>query len=129
MNAGDLKARTKQLAIRVIKMCTALPQNRTSDVIARQLIRASTSVGANYRAACRARSQADFVAKMSIVEEEADECAYWIELLVETDQVKAQRVALLLSEVNESVAIASASRITARKGINRQSTIDNRKSR
>jgi len=85
-------------------------------------------VGANYRAACRARSTADFVAKLAIVEEEVDECSYWIELLVESGQVKAQRVAALLRELDELTAIISSSRKTARSRINRQSTIDNRQS-
>ena len=85
-------------------------------------------MGANYRAACRARSTADFVAKLAIVEEEVDECSYWIELLVESGQVKAQRVAALLRELDELTAIISSSRKTARSRINRQSTIANRQS-
>lgn len=88
MNSTELKARTKQLALRIIRLCSAIPSNRTTDVLSRQLLRCGTSVGANYRDSCRARSKADFVAKIAIVEEEVDECTYWIELLVESGQVR-----------------------------------------
>lgn len=127
-NAEELKARTKQFALRVVKLCAALPRNRVTDVLARQLLRAATSVGANYRAACRARSRADFVAKMAIVEEEADESAYWIEMLSESGQIEEGRVSELLTEADELTAIAAASRKTARRASNRQSPISNRQS-
>src|SRR5262245_33129291 len=86
---GDLQRRTKQFAMRIIRLVERLPNTRTADVIGRQLLRSGTSVGANYRSACRARSPAEFCAKMGIVEEEADESGYWIELLVESGLVKA----------------------------------------
>src|SRR5262245_35345450 len=83
MDEQLFKERTKKLALRVIELVEALPQGRTADVIARQLLRSATSVGANYRAACRGKSTADVMAKLAIVEEEADETAYWLELLIE----------------------------------------------
>jgi len=82
MNEEDFKRRTKQLALRVIRLVEALPQSRTSEVIGKQLIRSATSVGANYRSACRGKSTADVIAKLSLVEEEADESLYWMELIL-----------------------------------------------
>ncbi len=116
MKETDLKVRTKKFALRVIHLVEALPRNRTADVIGKQLLRSATSVGANYRAACRARSPAEFRSKMGIVEEEADESAYWLELLTEANLVAPHRVADLLSESNELVAITVASIRTARRG-------------
>src|SRR5438270_6885551 len=103
MDADAMKQRTRAFALRVVHLVEALPHNRTADVIGKQLLRCGTSVGANYRASCRAKSSADFIAKMGIVEEEADETIYWIELLVETDLIKESRVADLLSEANQIV--------------------------
>ncbi len=114
MQGDDLKRRTKSFALRVIKLVEALPKTRTADVIGRQLLRCGTSVGANYRAAARARSTADFIAKMGIVEEEADESLYWMELLVESGLIDAERLAPLMAETNEIVAIIVASINTAR---------------
>ena len=105
----DLAERTKQFALRAIRLCRALPSTRECDVIGRQLLRAATSVGANYRAARRARSAAEFRAKMGIVEEEVDEALYWIELLVEGAIVKQERLAPLQREANELAAITVAS--------------------
>lgn len=124
-----MKQRTKEMALRVIRLCNSLPKGDLSDVVRRQLLRCATSVGANYRAACRAKSVADFSCKISIVEEETDETAYWIELLVEAGLVKQSRVSELLKELNELTAIASASRKTSRVHSNRQSSISNRQSR
>ena len=87
MDENVFKKRTKQLALRIIKVVDALPKNRTADVIGRQLIRSGTSIGANYRAACRGKSTADVIAKLRIVEEEADESVYWMELLIESGLV------------------------------------------
>lgn len=87
MDENMFKQRTKQLALRVIKAVEILPKNRTADVLGRQLIRSVTSIGANYRAACRGKSTADVIAKLRIVEEEADESAYWMELLIESGLV------------------------------------------
>ncbi len=110
----DLKKRTKDFALRVIKLVESLPNTRTSDVLGKQLLRSGTSVGANYRAACRARSAAEFQAKMGIVEEEADESCFWIELLADSKQVKDARVAELLKEAGELTAIAVTSIKTSR---------------
>jgi four helix bundle protein len=110
----DLRDRTKRFAIRVFRLVQALPRNEAGRVIGRQLLRAGTSVGANYRAAVRPRSQADFIAKMALVEQEADECIYWMELLCELGLVKKERVKPLLQEGDELVAIIVASIKTAR---------------
>ena len=114
MNPEEFKARTKSFALRIARLVEALPNARTSDVIGKQLLRSGTSVGANYRAACRARSQADFIAKMRLVEEECDESVYWIELLVESEQVKKPLVDDLLREANEILSMVVASIKTAR---------------
>jgi four helix bundle protein len=115
MNHPDLKQRTKQFALDTIKFVEGLPKDETSRVLGRQLLRSGTSVGANYRAAKRAKSNADFINKMSIVEEEADETAYWLELLADSEKAASTKTAPLLREVNELVAIAVASINTARK--------------
>jgi four helix bundle protein len=109
MGPEDLKQRTKRFALRVIRLAQVLPKTRVGDVISRQLLRAGTSVGANYRAACRAQSPADFVAKMHIVQEEADESLYWMELLTEADLVPRARLENLAKEAEELVAIVVAS--------------------
>jgi four helix bundle protein len=114
MNPNELKQRTKVFAVEIIKMADALPKTPVSQVLGRQLLRSGTSVGANYRAACRAKSNADFISKMGTVEEEADETAYWMELLIEAGVVKPAQLKLLLQEANELVAITVASINTAR---------------
>src|SRR5438045_1130487 len=86
-SADEFKDRTKRFAVRVIRLVDSLPQKRSADVVGKQLLRAATSVGANYRAACRARSKAEFCAKLGIVEEEGDECVYWLELLIDAGLV------------------------------------------
>ena len=111
----DLRVRTKKFAIRVIRLVNSLPNNRTCEVIGKQLLRCATSVGANYRAACRGRSTAEFCAKLGIVEEEADESAYWFELLVETDLVRKELLEDLHAEANEIVAMIVASIRTSRE--------------
>ena len=115
MDENLFKQRTKQLALRIIKMVEALPQNRTVDVLGRQLIRSGTSIGANYRAACRGKSTADVIAKLRIVEEEADESAYWMELLIESGLLPEARLSELLQETNEIVAMTVASIRTLQK--------------
>jgi four helix bundle protein len=130
MTTDELKKRTKQFALRVIRLVRALPKTVEGRAIGGQLMRCGTSVGANYRSACRARSRADFVAKMAIVEEEADEAAYWIELVTEARLLPDKRMQPLLDEASQLVAIASASRKSARRAVrssidNRHSTIDN----
>jgi four helix bundle protein len=114
MKPEELKLRTKKFALRVIKLYRSLPKGKDAEVLGYQLLRAGTSVGANYRAACRARSQADFISKITIVEEEADESAYWIELLIESELVKKELLVELLKEANELTAIFTASGHTAK---------------
>ena len=121
MNNENLKKRTKKFALDVINFFEELPKNETCRILGRQLLRAGTSVGANYRAACRAKSNADFISKMGTVEEEADESSYWIELLVEDGKVPEVRAAPLLRESNELLAITIASINTAKKSGVRQS--------
>lgn len=113
MNSDELKMRTKQFALRVIRMSEAIPTNNAGHVISRQLLRCSTSVGANYRAACRGRSKAEFVSKLQTVIEEADECCYWMELLIESRLFPSNRVEGVLDEANQIKAIMVASRKTA----------------
>jgi four helix bundle protein len=115
MSNQDLKQRTKRFALDTIAFVEALPKDETSRVLGRQLLRSGTSVGANYRAAKRSKSNADFINKMTIVEEEADECGYWLELLTESKKVSETKAISLLREADELVAIAVASVNTARK--------------
>ena len=115
MDEERFKARTKKLALDIIQLVESLPRSRTADVIGRQLLRCGTSVGANYRAACRGRSKADVIAKLAIVEEEADETTYWIELLVESHIVSPSQVNGLLKETNEIIAMTVASIKTLRE--------------
>src|SRR5215510_5830110 len=98
MNNENLKKRTKKFALDVIKLFEALPRNETCKILGRQLLRSGTSVGANYRAACRAKSRADFIAKMQNVEEECDESLFWMDSLVESGHVKLARVTPLYNE-------------------------------
>ena len=121
------KQRTKQLALDIISLVESLPTNRTANVIGRQLIRSGTSIGANYRAACRGKSIPDVLFKLSIVEEEADETAYWLELLVESHIVSKDRVAVLLKETDEIVAMIVASIKTLRQ--NTEQITNNQKSK
>lgn len=121
MNKEMMKARTKRFALDVFRLVESIPPGQTATVIGRQLLRSATSEGANYRAACRSKSPADFISKMGIVEEEADECGYWLELLVETNIVTYTRASPLLKEAEELVAITVASIKTARQGINQKS--------
>ena len=114
MTEQEFKRRTKQVALRVIRLVEALPESRTAETIGRQLIRSGTSVGANYRAACRGKSKRDLLHKLAIVEEEADESLYWIELLVDAKLIAAKRVAALSKEISEIVAMTVASIKTTR---------------
>ncbi|MFY9618591.1 MAG: four helix bundle protein [Pyrinomonadaceae bacterium] len=120
MTPDEMKQRTRALGLRVIRLVESLPSTRTADVIGKQLLRCGTSVGANYRAACRARSRPDFTAKMGIVEEEADEILYWIEMLIDCGLVKQNRVKSLLEETNEIVSMVVSSIRTARANGNRR---------
>ncbi|MEB3217167.1 MAG: four helix bundle protein [Nostocales cyanobacterium 94392] len=117
MNEVEFKRRTKQLALRVISLIQALeaiPHNLTAQVISKQLIRSATSVGANYRSACRAKSTADIIAKLSLVEEEADESLYWMELIVESALIPQEKLTNLMSETTEILAMTVASIKTLR---------------
>jgi len=114
MNESELKLRTKQFALRVMKLVGFLPQDAVGRPIGNQLIRSATSVGANYRAACRGRSKAEFVSKLSIVIEEADERCYWLELIIEGELLAKEKVESLLDEANQITAIMVASRKTAK---------------
>ena len=108
-----MKLRTKRFALEVIRLVAELPKTVEGRAIGSQLVRSGTSVGANYRAACRGKSKADFVAKLGIVEEEADESCYWLELITEGQLLAEDRVIALLKEANELTAIIVASRKTA----------------
>src|SRR5213593_1166419 len=115
MKDCDLQLRTKRFALQVIQFCERLPNDETSKVLRRQLLRAGTSVGANYRAACRAKSKPAFISKMGDVLEEADESGYWVELLSESGKVDKKNAAPLLGEANELVAISISSINTAKR--------------
>ena len=114
MDEREFKQRTKKLALRVIRLVESLPRTHASEVIGKQLLRSATSVGANYRAACRGKSTADVISKLGIVEEESDESIYWMELLVEAGLVPEAKLASLMTEMNEIVAMTVASIKTLR---------------
>ncbi len=116
MSSEDLKIRTKKFALRIVKLVESLPKTPTARVIGNQLLRCGTSVAANYRASCRAKSKADFISKMGTVEEESDESAFWIEMLVDTDLVKETKVMDLLNEAEQLTKIFVSSINTARGG-------------
>jgi four helix bundle protein len=113
--AEEFKNRTKQFAIRIVKLFRSLPRTEEARIIGKQMLRSGTSVAGNYRAVCRAHSKAEFIAKIGIVVEEADETVLWLELLVDTDIVPLSRMTSLLAEANELLAIFAASQYTARK--------------
>lgn len=113
MTKADLKLRTKRFALEIIKFCESLPKDDTSRTLGRQLLRAGTSVAANYRSACLAKSKADFISKLRIVLEEADESAFWIELLVESGKIDMTQSKAVLKEATELTAISMASINTA----------------
>ena len=114
-NEPDLKRRTKAFALRILKLVDALPKTTAGRALASQIVRSGTSVAANYRAACRARSTSDLIAKMGIVEEEGDETLFWLELLEESELVSATKLAAIKQEANELIAITIASIKTARR--------------
>jgi four helix bundle protein len=121
MDEAQFKYRTKQLGLRVIKLVEALPETQSSRIIGNQILRSATSVGANYRAACRAKSTADLINKLKVVEEEADETLYWLELLAEADLMSSQRLADLIKETDEIIAMTVASIKTLRGKNNQKS--------
>ncbi len=113
MNEIEMKKRTKRFALRVLKLADALPTNRSGNAISSQVVRSGTSVAANYRAFCRAKSRADFINTAAIVEEEADETCFWLELLADAALMKPALVQRLLQEANEITAMLVASHKTA----------------
>jgi four helix bundle protein len=117
VDEAELKKRTKVFGLRVMKLIGALPNDSVGRAIGSQLIRSGTSVGANYRAACRARSKAEFVAKLGIVIEEADESGYWMELIIEGELLPAAKVESLMDEANQLTAIMVASRKSAQQAL------------
>ncbi len=126
MDDRALKERTLRFSLAILRMASSLPRTRETDVIVRQMIRSATSVGANYRSACRARSKLDFISQIGIVEQEADETLYWLEVLVGTGQVVQASVEGLINESKELLAIFTAAGRTAKASIrNSQSAIRN----
>lgn len=115
MNTTELKNRTKNFALNVLELLDELPKNSKGFAIANQLSKAGTSLGANYRSACRAKSPADFISKIQIVEEEADESCYWLEIITESGIIKSEKTNLLLKEANELTAIFTAAGKTAKQ--------------
>ena len=115
MTPKELKDRTKRFAVDVMQLCRELPTTLDGRTVGHQLIRCATSVGANYRASCRARSRPEFIAKLGTVEEEADESLYWLELIVESKLAPLGRVERLLKEADELTAIFVASLKTAKR--------------
>jgi four helix bundle protein len=111
----QLRERTKAFALRIVKLFRSLPRAIEAQVIGKQLLRSGTSVAANYRAACRARSRAEFVAKPGVVVEEVDECVLWIEMLIDAEILKKARLDQLLNEARQLTAIFTASRETAKQ--------------
>jgi len=114
MTEQEFKKRTKDIALRIIKLVDSLPGSKSSEVIGKQLLRSGTSVGANYRAACRAKSSADLLHKLAIVEEEADESLYWIELLIDAKIIPEQKLSILMNDLNEIISMIVASIRTMR---------------
>jgi four helix bundle protein len=123
-----MKRRTKEFALRVLKLADRLPHSRSGNAIANQIVRSGTSVAANYRALCRAKSRADFVNKASIVEEQADESCFWLEMVIDAALFPSKRVNPLLQEANEITAMLVATRKTATTR-SRKATIENPKSK
>jgi four helix bundle protein len=115
MDEVEFKQRTKALALRIMKLVEMLPNTRSAGVIAKQIVRPATSIGANYRAACRAKSPVDMITKLKIVEEETDETVYWLELLGEGKSVPPEQVTDLIREANEILAMTVASIKTIRR--------------
>jgi four helix bundle protein len=124
--AKELQRRTRAFALRALRVFRSLPDSREGRILGQQLLRAATSVAANYRAACRARSRRDFLAKLGIVEEEADESLFWLEFIAEAGLIQERKLKELISEASQLTAIFVASRRTV-KGNNRQSEIADRK--
>ncbi len=129
MTEVEFKKRTKEIALRVIKLVGSLPRSTTAEVIGKQLLRSGTSIGANYRAACRGKSTADVLHKLAIVEEEADESLYWLELLMDSEIVPSKKLSSLYSDIDEIVAmtVASIKTLRTKSSVNPKSRIQNPK--
>jgi len=112
--SADLKGRTRHFALRIVRLFQSLPRNEEARVLGKQLLRSGTSVGANYRAACRSRSRAEFVAKLGIVLEEADETVFWLELLLDAGIVQQSKLSALVKEADELTSIFVTSLRTAK---------------
>jgi len=117
-----LKSRTKSLAIRIVKLFQSLPKTDEAKIIGKQLLRSATSIAANYRAACRARSQAEYYAKVCIASEEADETQFWLEILIETNIISQSKLSSLQEEVSEILAILTKSKSSIRQKLNKSKT-------
>ncbi|HSE49549.1 MAG TPA: four helix bundle protein [Terriglobales bacterium] len=126
MDPAELKQRTRKFAVRVFKMADALPRSAASQVIARQVLRSSSSVAANYRSACRARSHAEFIARLGVAEDEADETVFWLEMIIEAGLLPAAKLVKLMDEARQLTAILVASRKTSKRREDRQSAIGDR---
>jgi|SRR5687767_5947792 len=128
MTQQEMKARTKRFALRIIRLVSSLPNTSVANILGKQLLRSGSSVGANYRSACRAKSTADFISKLSIVEEEADESFYWMELLAESGIVTQTLLDDLMDEANQIVSIVVAAIKTSKQKRNPKSPFPNPKS-
>ncbi len=126
MTRDEMKQRTKSYANRIVKLCSTLTDGWIAQTLGRQLLRSGTSVGANYRAVCRAKSTADFINKLRVVEEECDESLFWMEVLVDNNLIKESRIRDLMKEADEILAIVVSSAKTAR--ISKRASIANHKS-
>jgi four helix bundle protein len=115
MTPEQLRARTKDFVLRIVRLFKSLPRSPEAQVMGQQLLRSGTSVGANYRAVCRSRSKAEFIARLGVVVEEADESAFWLELLMETGTFRKEKLEGLLKEARELTALFNASRTTTRR--------------
>jgi four helix bundle protein len=122
MTNEDLKNRTKQFALRIIRLGKSLKGDDIDKILVRQLIRSATSVAANYRAAIKAKSKKDFIYKLNVIEEEADESYFWLELIAETEIIKADKLSLLINEARELTAIFTAQGKTAKESLRNQSS-------
>lgn len=129
MNAEELKKRTKKFALDTIRFVSDLPDKRAVNIVTHQLIRSATSVGSNYRAACRARSKNEFISKIGIAEEESDESLYWLEILFESGLVSGRELERLTKEADELTAIFVSTRKSAKNSSNLQPEIKNRRSK
>ena len=118
MTPEELRDRTKKFATRIVRLFQALPHSGDAEVLGKQLLRSGTSVAANYRAVCRARSKREFISKIGVVVEEADESVYWLEMMYDNKIIPPQKLELLLKEARELTAIFTASQETARHGRN-----------